>query len=102
VCAIASELETLLKAHIREMGCECVALQIMPDHVHLFINCPPSLSPDKLMFRLKGRSSRLMRLKYPSLAAMTSLWTRSYFVSTAGNVSATTVQKYIEEQKTRS
>lgn len=29
---------------------------------------------------------------------MPSLWTRSYFISTAGNVSAATIQKYIENQ----
>jgi putative transposase len=73
----------------------------MPDHVHLFLYCPPTLSPSDAMFWLKGYTSRLLRQKYPHLERMSSLWTRSYFVSTAGNVSSSTIQRYIAEQKTR-
>jgi len=38
--------------------------------------------------------------KFPELRKYTNgkLWTRSYFVSTAGNVSSETIRKYIEEQ----
>lgn len=32
------------------------------------------------------------------LLKLPSMWTRSYFVSTAGNVSSETIRKYIEEQ----
>jgi REP-associated tyrosine transposase len=98
---VARDLSELLTQHVAELKCEIVALQIMPDHVHLFVNCPPCMSPKDLMFHLKGRSSRILRQKYPQLRRMPSLWTRSYFVSTAGNVSSATVQKYIAEQKSR-
>ena len=39
--------------------------------------------------------------QFPALSAMPSLWTRSFFVSTAGDVSAQTIQRYVETQKTR-
>jgi len=83
------------------LDCCIVALEIMPDHVHMLLNCPPNLAPDKIMFQIKGFTSRALRLKYPHLARMVSLWTRSYFVSTAGNVSSETIRRYIENQKTR-
>jgi Transposase IS200 like len=53
------------------------------------------------MFWLKGYSARILREKYATLQRMPSMWTRSFFVSTAGNVSSDTIQKYIAEQKTR-
>ena len=98
---VERDLRKLLVAKAKDLGSEPIALEIMPDHVHLFLNCPPALSPSDAMFWLKGYTSRLLRQKYPHLERMSSLWTRSYFVSTAGNVSSVTIQRYIAEQKTR-
>jgi len=98
---IEKEVRKLLSQKASELGCEILALEIMPDHVHLFLNCPPTLSPSDAMFWLKGYSSRILREKYPTLRRMPSMWTRSFFVSTAGNVSSQTIQRYIAEQKTR-
>ncbi len=47
----------------------------------------------------KGRSSRLLRQQYTDLLRLPSLWTRSYFVSTAGRISQETIERYIERQK---
>ena len=71
----------------------------MPDHVHLFISTPPSLAPDQVMFRLKGYTSRILRKEYPQLLKLPSLWTRSYYCGTAGNMSSETIKKYIANQK---
>ena len=73
----------------------------MADHVHLFLSCPPTLAPCQIVFRVKGRSSRKLRQEIPHLRRLPSLWTRSYFVGTAGNVSADTIRHYIEMQKQR-
>ena len=53
------------------------------------------------MQKIKGVSSKSLREEFEELNKMPSLWTRSYFVSTAGNVSSETIKKYVEEQKTR-
>lgn len=39
-----------------------------------------------------------MRKEFPELLKLPSLWTRSYWVSTAGNVSQAVIRKYIQEQ----
>jgi putative transposase len=91
----------MIHVELESLDCRIVALEIMPDHVHLFLNCPPNLAPNRIMFQLKGATSRAMRLRYTHLERMSSLWTRSYFVSTAGNVSSETIRRYIENQKTR-
>lgn len=80
---------------------EIVAFECHHDHVHLFVSCLPQLSIPDFMFQLKGQTSRILRDEFPQLAHRQSLWTRSYFVSTAWNVSAETIQRYVETQKTR-
>jgi putative transposase len=48
---------------------------------------------------VKGRASHEIRKEFPELLKLPTLWTPSYFVSTAGNVCTETVQRYIEQQK---
>ncbi|MDR9858009.1 IS200/IS605 family transposase [Paenibacillus sp. VCA1] len=78
-----------------------VAMKVMPDHVHLFLNGLPTDSPSDVMAKVKGVTSRILRQEFEHLAHLPSLWTRSFFVSTAGNVSSETVKRYVEEQKKR-
>jgi putative transposase len=80
---------------------EVLALEIMPDHLHLFLSATPQCAPNQLIGRLKGKSARLLRQEIPELLSMPSLWTRSFFCSTAGNVSSETIARYIAEQPTR-
>jgi len=98
---VEADLRKLLTAEAAGLDCFILALEIMPDHVHLFINCPPSIAPNEIMHRMKGSTSRALRLKYPHLQRMSSLWTRSYFCATAGNASSETIKRYIANQKTR-
>jgi putative transposase len=100
--AIAERLKELIYQTAQDLECKVLALEIMPDHVHLFLNCPPTFAPSDLMFRFKGRSARELRKEFPDpLMKMPSMWTRSYFCSTAGNVSSSTIEKYIANQKSR-
>jgi putative transposase len=76
-----------------------VAVEVMPDHCHLFLNCLPTNSPSNVMAKMKGVTSHRLRQEFPHLNHLQSLC--SFFVSTAGNVSSDTIKKYVEEQKTR-
>jgi len=67
----------------------------------MFLNTPPQISPSQVMAKIKGVSSRIIRQEFAHLSHAPSLWTRSFFVSTAGNVSSEIIKKYIEEQKKR-
>lgn len=82
-----------------EKDWKLIALEIMPDHVHLFVNVGSNTGSHDVAKAIKGRSSRLLRKEFPHLLKLPSLWTHSYFVSTAGNVSSETVRRYIEEQR---
>lgn len=98
---VAARLTELLHAKCDEMGWSIVALEVMPDHVHLFLGAGPDVAASQIMHALKGYTSRVLRQEYPRLNTLPSLWTRSFWVSTAGNVSSATIEKYIAEQKTR-
>jgi putative transposase len=98
---VKMRLETLIGQVAAELDCEILALEVMADHMHLFLSCPPTLAPCQIVFRVKGRSSRKLRQEFPHLRRLPSLWTRSYFVGTAGNVSTDTIRHYIEMQKQR-
>jgi putative transposase len=78
-----------------------VALETDKDHCHLFLNSLPSYSPSDIMAKIKGGTSKILREEFKELNSMPNLWTRSYFVSTAGNVSSETIKRYVENQRKR-
>jgi len=100
VGAVEKRLRDIIWDVCKEKEWAIIALEIMPDHVHLFVNVAPIHAPHQVIKAVKGRSSRLLRQEFPQLLKIPSLWTRSYFVSTSGNVSNETVRRYIENQKT--
>jgi putative transposase len=98
--AVEKRLKQLLQEKAETMNCKILALETMPDHVHIFIQATPLLAPNRIVAGLKGYSSRILREEFPHLtSSLPTLWTRSYFVSTHGHVSSETIKKYVEEQK---
>lgn len=98
---VETRFKEIVKNICEELEIEIIAIECDKDHTHIFLNCLPTLSPSDIMNKIKGVSSKLIREEFEELNRMPSLWTRSYFVSTAGNVSSETIKKYVEEQKTR-
>jgi len=80
---------------------ELIKLEILPDHVHLLVDVDPQIGIHKLIKRIKARTSRELRSKYPFLKTkLPTLWTNSYFVSTVGGAPLSVIKQYIENQKT--
>lgn len=73
------------------------ALEIAPDHLHLFVEIHPTDAINQVVKAFKGRSAYLLRKEFPHLTRLPSLWTNSYFFSTAGNVSADAIERYIND-----
>ena len=99
--SIETRLKEILVAKATEMDCTIDTMEVMPDHIHIFIKCPPTKAIAQVVQGLKGYSSRILRQEFPLLASMKSLWTRSYYCETVGHISQQTVTKYIEDQKTK-
>lgn len=98
---IKNRLIEIFKQVASEHDIKILALEVMPDHLHMFVSAPPTFSPHIITKRFKGTSARILRREFPQLQRMTCLWTRSYFVSTAGNVSSKTIKEYILAQSRR-
>ena len=97
---IEKRLKELLKKKAEEIGIEIVEMEVMPDHVHLFVKAKPTASPHWIVQQLKGYTSRVLRQEFPKLRSrLPSLWTRSYYVESVGHISEETIKRYIEEQK---
>lgn len=98
---VAKRLIALLYEKAPEIAVEILHLAVEPDHLHLFIDTPQDLSISQIVFRLKGYTSRILRREFKHLQRMPSMWTTSFFASTAGAVSEQTIAKYIDAQGTR-
>ena len=82
-----------------EYGFDILALEIMPDHIHLFVSAPPKYAPATLVKLFKGITARKLFKEFPELKKQFRkghLWTPSYYLGTAGNVSADTIKRYID------
>src|SRR4030065_1860957 len=96
---IKTRLEQIINEVAKEKNIEILALEVMPDHLHLFVSSHPNILVHNLIKAFKGRSSNLLRKEYPELLKLPSLWTHAYFVSTAGNGSSDTTENYIQDKK---
>lgn len=99
---VKERFEQVVKNLASERRWDILEIAVQPDHVHIFIRFNADDSPHKVVKAIKGRTSNRLRKEFPELVTkLPALWTRSYFVATAGNISQEAVQRYIEEQKGR-
>lgn len=97
---VGRDCDSLIREKCQQSGWEVLNLAVMPDHVHLFVRVFPTNSAADVVGAVKGYTSHELREKYPDLKRrLPSLWTRSYFASSAGNVSAAIIEQYIAAQK---
>ena len=97
---VDDRLKQIVREVCAEFDSELVELEVMPDHVHLLVEVDPQFGIHRLVKRIKGRSSRILREEFPWLKSrIPSLWTNSYFVTTTGGAPLAAVKKYIENQK---
>ena len=98
---LEEQFKNIVKEVCNNLDVQIIAMECDTDHAHLFLNCPPTIPPSEVISRIKGVTGRRLIQNIPQLNKMKNLWTRSYFVSTAGVVSSETIKKYVEMQKNR-
>lgn len=102
--ALVNEMQDILKyiADLHDIVIE--KMEVMPDHIHLLISFPPKISATNIVKALKGGSARIFLRHHPEIKKSQSwdgnLWSRSYYMSTLGNMSKDVVEKYIANQRT--
>ncbi|MFI6494403.1 IS200/IS605 family transposase [Streptomyces sp. NPDC050564] len=99
---VAVRLRELIEAKAAGKGWEIIALEVMPDHVHLFVKHGRKASASYVANQFKGFTSRVLREEFAHLKSrMPTLWSSSFFVASVasvGAVGADTVETYINTQ----
>ncbi len=94
-------LKEIINQVAKELLCEIIALEVMPEHVHMLCEVDPQFGIHRFVKRVKGRSSKMLREEFPWLKSrLPTLWTNSYFVATVGGAPLSVIKQYIENQKT--
>ena len=96
---IAEALSEVLNDVCAKRGFAILSKEIQPDYVHFFVSIPPAISVAEAVKIFKGASARTLFVRHPELKKQLRdghLWSPSYYVGTADNVSAETIRKYIE------
>ncbi len=97
---VEKRLKELLTEKAEMLGIQIKKMEVMPEHVHLFVKASPTLAIHYIVQQLKGYSSFKLRSEFAWLKSrLPTLWTRSYYAETVGNISEASILKYIENQK---
>lgn len=99
---IEKEIKNYLLNILKSLDMIPIAMEIMPDHIHLLVDCKPQLRLSDAIKILKGNTARWLFLSHPELKKQLwggHLWNPSYFVATVSDRSLEQVKKYINEQK---
>ena len=99
VGAIATDCRRLIENRCEERGWVILDLEIFPDQVRVLVQVWPSTSAAEVVKECKGVTSRELRHKYPVLMKLPSLWTRSYFAATVGDISRDAIDRFVASQK---
>ena len=93
----AEKLREILLGICNTYGYVVKALEIMPDHIHIFVDAPQTIAPCDIVRVLKSNSARMMLAEFPGLRAFYSrckvLWSEGHFISSVGYISESTVRK---------
>ena len=100
--AIEAEVKQYLLETLKSLDVDVLALEIMPDHIHLLVDCKPQFYISDMIKIMKGNLARQMFLVHPELKKELwggHLWNPSYCAITVSDRSRDQVLAYIEGQK---
>ena len=100
--SVAESLKTIFYGIAERYEMEIDTLEVMPDHVHVFLIAPPKYSPSHVVQILKSVSARELFSVHPELRKELwggELWSDGYFVRSVGDeVTADVIRRYIKLQ----
>lgn len=102
---IAVRLRQILSEIAHDYRFRIIAMEVMPDHIHILVEVPPKYAPAKVVQLFKGISSRKLRLEFLNeikryIWKEGTLWAIGYYVGSVGDgVTTELIQEYINNQK---
>lgn len=98
---VEERMKELTKEQCEKDQIEILEMKCDVDHVYLYVRAYPQTTITRIMGGIREYTSKILRKEFKELSKMSSLWTRSYFVSTEDFISLDTIKWYVEQQKTR-
>ena len=102
---LKEDIRDILKQLCSYKGVEIIEGHLMPDHIHLLVDCRPQFYISDMIKIMKGNLARQMFLLHPELKKELwggHLWNPSYCAVTVSDRSREQVLAYIEGQKEKS
>lgn len=99
---IDQECKDLLISISEEYGFDILAMEVMPDHIHLLLDTTPQFCIPDMIKIMKGNIARKLFMVHPELKEKLwkgHLWNPSYCVVTVSDRSREMVEQYLESQK---
>ena len=97
---IKADIGQILRKLCEQKGVEIIEAQACPDHIHMLVSIPPSLSVAQFMGYLKGKSSLMIFDRHANLKykyGNRHFWCRGYYVDTVGR-NKKAIAQYIKNQ----
>ena len=97
---IKRDIGKILRKLCEQKGVEIIEAQACPDHIHMLVSIPPSISVSQFMGYLKGKSSLMIFDRHANLNykyGNRHFWCRGYYVDTVGR-NKKAIEKYIKNQ----
>jgi putative transposase len=96
-------LKEVFKEIAEEYGFQIDTMEVMSDHVHVFIEAPPAYAPARVVQIMKSISAKEMYKRFPELRKKMwsgAIWEEGYFVRSVGDaVTSEVIRKYIKYQQ---
>lgn len=95
------DYENILKIVARRHGIRIMEMAVMPEHIHLLVSVPPSMSASKVLNLLKGGSSHDFFQLHPEFRLRYKrghLLSAGKFCRTVGDVDFETTKNYVRDQ----
>ena len=99
---IDTDIKTMLISLAEEYSFRILAMEVMPDHIHLLLDCKPQFMISDMVKILKGNTARWLFMQHPELKKSLwggHLWNPSYCAVTVSDRSRDQVTRYIDSQK---
>ena len=100
---VAEAVREIVQSVAEAYGMEIDTMEVMEDHVHVFLSAPPRYSPARVMQIMKSISAREIFARFPWLRRKLwggEFWGDGYFVRSIGDqVTSEIIRRYIRYQK---
>lgn len=96
--SVQNDIRLIINSILTKNGIVLMELNGEEDHIHILLDCPPTIELSKLINVIKTVSSREIKKKHKALSKLNAFWSPSYFIATSGEATLEVLKNYIKNQ----